>query len=69
MTGRRSEAAGAQDAPHGRRADLNAEPRQFPVYPSMAPCGILRRQAKDQVPKLLTRCWTPRPMRVSPGPS
>ncbi len=67
----RSEAAGAQNAPHSRLADLIAEPHQFPLHAEVAPQRVLARQANDQVPDpdLPARPWPSAAMRIGPGPS
>ncbi len=57
---------GAHDPPHGRRADLLAEAREFAVHPAVSPGGVLPCEPQHQVLDFLAGLRASRPMGVGP---
>ena len=62
----RPAAPGAQDPPHGRLADVVAEPGQLAVHPAVSPGRVLPRQPQHQVADLLAGPRAAWPVRVRP---
>ena len=57
---------GAQDPPHGRFADLVAEPAQFAVHSAVSPGRVLPRQPQHQVADLLAGPRAAWPVGIRP---
>jgi hypothetical protein len=49
-----------QDLPDGRGTDLTSQAKQFAVDPSVAPPGVLPREAQDQLPQCFRLRWSAR---------
>jgi hypothetical protein len=59
-------AAGAEDPPHGRLADVVAKAGQLAVHLAVYPCRVLSRQPQHQGADLLASRRAARPARVGP---